>query len=429
MANLGPESSKVGALAEADSLRNPIEEEEEEYTDETYSDEKPPSPEITISSSQSPEIASQLSPSVDSSQHPSISSPLLPPLFTRDPNSLSSSESPSVLPQPPKDNRPPSNLPPQDGLPPTLRPIVFHARDSLTYRALEGEQLHGLNQTMLTSVVNELRRYSSTAVENDLIDEACYIERCIENVRGDKSGEKMGLDRELKSLDERIREAYLELSEREQYWATQQAIIDRELEMALEDLQIENDQALSDFDNLWKSAKKKQVYSKPSVGLLDLRHKVKKLIRVKQFEEVRMVAAVVETKQKEEVDEATKRMNSGYLRADQQLNEKFELQRTVLIEAHHMKIHNLIRARERNLLPINQRIKNLEKLKQEIIMTAKVCEQQMVAAASMVLKKPANGQLLITSQLPTIIGMPKLALPAVTRMKKKCVRPTTPQKA
>lgn len=102
-----------------------------------------------------------------------------------------------------------------DGVPPALKPLVYHSKDSLTYRALSGEQLHGLTQNALTSIVNDLRKYVDIAVDHNLIDEACHIQECIDNIRNDRSAEQMQTDKEIIDIDRRIQEARIELEERE----------------------------------------------------------------------------------------------------------------------------------------------------------------------------------------------------------------------
>jgi hypothetical protein len=109
---------------------------------------------------------------------------------------------------------PDSVRPEYDGIPPAFRQHVFHAKSSLTYQALQGIQIHGLTQKLLTSIVGDLRKYIDLAVDNNLIDEACYIQECIDNIRADRSGAKMEADHEVKSLDEKLREANLELDTR-----------------------------------------------------------------------------------------------------------------------------------------------------------------------------------------------------------------------
>lgn len=103
-------------------------------------------------------------------------------------------------------------------IPPNLAELVYHAKDSLTYQALEGRQLHGLTQNALTSIVNDLRKYLDLAVDNNLIDEACYVQDCIDNVREDKSAVRMQLDRELHDIDMRIEETKQEIDERKKLY-------------------------------------------------------------------------------------------------------------------------------------------------------------------------------------------------------------------
>jgi hypothetical protein len=86
----------------------------------------------------------------------------------------------------------------------------------LTYQALQGIQIHGLTQRLLTSIVGDLRNYIDLAVDNSLIDEACYIQECIDNIRADRSAEKIEADHEVKSIDEKLREANLELEQRQE---------------------------------------------------------------------------------------------------------------------------------------------------------------------------------------------------------------------
>jgi hypothetical protein len=69
---------------------------------------------------------------------------------------------------------------------------------------------------LLTSIVGDLRNYIDLAVDNSLIDEACYIQECIDNIRADRSADKIEADHEVKSLDQKLREANLELESRQE---------------------------------------------------------------------------------------------------------------------------------------------------------------------------------------------------------------------
>jgi hypothetical protein len=199
---------------------------------------------------------------------------------------------------------------------------------------------------------------------------------------------------------------------------------ERELQMALDDLAINEEHAASELDNEWQSAKKKQSYSKPSAALLNLRHVAKKLIRAKQFEEVKKVAILIEQKQQEETQLALKRMNADYQLADRQLRDKFELERSVLISTHQMKLHSLVRTRDQNLKPINQRIQNLENQITNAAKTAKNCEAKMIAATTACAPQKTSKRAQMTiaeasAQLPTLMSNPRLALPSVARIKRE----------
>ena len=316
--------------------------------------------------------------------------------------------------------------PQADTMPPALRPIVFHAKESLTYKALQGVQLQGITQAMLTSVVNDLRKYVDLAVDNGLIDEALYVQQCIDDVRGNKSAEKLEASREIRDLDRKIQEAYAELDERTLFWDTEQTSRERELEMALEELTMSHEAALSDLDREWQSTKKQQFYNKPSPALLNLRHVAKKLIRAKKLDEVKKVAALIEAKEREETSEAAKRMNADYHQADAKLKEQYEADKETLISTYEKKLFNISRCREQNLRPIHQRIQNLEKLKREAATTVKKCDK---AAAQASPRRPATSattsrtsrpkERAAQNQLPSLIAKPKLLLPPVQRIKRE----------
>lgn len=322
-----------------------------------------------------------------------------------------------------------------DLMPPALKEIVFHAKDSLVYQALQGVPLQGLNQAMILSVVNDLRKYIDLAVDNGLIDEALYVQKCIDATRENKSGEKLEADREIRDLDRKLQEAYAELDERMLFWDNEQTTRERELEMALEELNMSHEAALNELDREWQSAKKQQFYNKPSPALLNLRDVAKKLIKTKKLEEVKKVAALIEAKEREETSEAARRMNADYHQADAKLKEQYEADKATLISTYEKKIYNVSRCREQNLRPIHQRIQNLEKLKREAATTVKKCTEKMAAAAAAAAAASPRrpGTAVTTSrntsrprerqqaqnQLPSLIAKPKLLLPPVQRIKRE----------
>ena len=198
--------------------------------------------------------------------------------------------------------------------------------------------------------------------------------------------------------------------------------------MQLQDLEINREQALSDLDNEWQSAKKQQSYSKPSPGLLNMRHMVKKMIRAQQFEEVKKLARVIEEKEREEIADASKRMNEDYHTADQRLKEQYDNELRVITSMHEMKLHNIARSRDQSLRPLYQRIDNLQKLKEQTAKSQKKTTQLMQSStprkkqssiSTSRLSQMKTRQLQTPQkQLPQLITTPKLALPPVQRIKR-----------
>jgi hypothetical protein len=99
------------------------------------------------------------------------------------------------------------------GIPPALIPFIRHAPDSPTYRCLAGAPPR-LDQSMSKTVVSDLYRYLTVAVDNDLIGEAVYIQSIIDSVRADKIFLKLNVDQSIADLDRRIEDASAALNNR-----------------------------------------------------------------------------------------------------------------------------------------------------------------------------------------------------------------------
>ena len=317
-------------------------------------------------------------------------------------------------------------------MPPALKSILFHPPTSLTYRVLDGEIPTNMTTTMYTSIVNDLRKYIDSAVDHGLISEACYIQNVIDDLKLDKGAEKISNDRELNSIDQKIKEANEEIDERVNYWNAQQTMIDKELEMSLQELEVQRSLAIQKLDEEWQSQKKMQLYSKPSPALLNLRDQVKKMIKAKKFEDVKALSKIITDKEQAEAAAATKRMNADYRAADQHIQEKFDHEKTVLYANHETKTNNIKRSKERNLRPLNQRLENLTKQKELILKNQKKVAIQEASRKSTksritgrdMSKSPHSAQSSQRQQqqaqvLPSIIKNPKLNIAGITPIKRE----------
>ncbi|KAH0791334.1 hypothetical protein GPJ56_004744 [Histomonas meleagridis] len=101
-----------------------------------------------------------------------------------------------------------------DPIPPRLKPLVYHPNTSLTYQALQRKQICGLPQSSISSIVADLRGYIDAAIDNNLFDEACYVQSCIDILKEDSSVHQTELKREITAINRKILEARSELNER-----------------------------------------------------------------------------------------------------------------------------------------------------------------------------------------------------------------------
>jgi len=300
---------------------------------------------------------------------------------------------------------------PQYLIPPSLAPFIYHSSDSLTYIILTGRKLTGLPLAIVNSILNDLRKYLDITVDNNMISEACYIQTLIDDLKQDQSGVQISADKDIEQIDRKIQETNDEINERLAFWRHQEQNLEKELDMAMADLRIQLDQAISQLDNEWRSEKKQQQYSKPSPALLNMREMAKKMIKSRRFDEVKRMGIEIAEREKQEVFEATERMNSDYRIADQRIHEKFELEKSVITRIHESKLNNLIRRRDSSLRPIYQRLENLQKSKEVVKKSQKIVVKTHR-------QTPRESQKIQNQTLPAIIGTPKLSLPSVTPLKR-----------
>lgn len=310
-------------------------------------------------------------------------------------------------------------------IPPNLQKIVYHSENSLTYKALNGETLPPLTEGMYTSIAHDLRKYIDICSEKGLISEAFYVQVIHDNIKNDKTAQKVQNNKELHSLETKIKQTNDEIEERNKFWNTEQEKLDRELQMSLQELEMQKDKAFTDLDNEWKSPQKMQLYSKPSPALLNMRDIVKRMIKAKKFEDVQTLSKMIEAKEHEEAIEAQKRMDSDYRAADQRLVEKFEHEEKVIRANYEKRKYNIQRLKEKNFRPINQRLENLTKQKDQILnQQKKVIIQEKTHKKSrgkITTRDPTNSSRHQNESvpLPSLIKSPKLTLQGVTPIRRE----------
>ncbi|EAY00641.1 hypothetical protein TVAG_134310 [Trichomonas vaginalis G3] len=311
-------------------------------------------------------------------------------------------------------------------MPLNLQKIVYHSENSLTYKALNGEELPPLTEGMYASIAHDLRKYIDICSEKGMISEAFYVQVICDGIKNDKTAQKVQKNKELHSIEQKIKQTNDEIEERNKYWNTEQEKIDRELEMSLQELEMQKDKAFTDLDNEWKSPQKMQLYSKPSPALLNMRDIVKRMIRAKKFEDVQTLSKLIETKEHEEAEEAQKRMDSDYRAADQHLFEKFEHEKKVIYANYEKRKYNIQRLREKNFRPINQRLENLTKQKEsllksqkKVMLSEKVTKKNRGKVTARDPTKSSRAAQNESVPLPSLIKNPKLHLQGVTPIRRE----------
>lgn len=295
---------------------------------------------------------------------------------------------------------------------PELEALIFHSHDSLVYRTLSTGIIPDLTDGDKTALLTDLQRYLDVAVDANLIQDAIYVQNIIDAIKRFKA--KTQSDRQLKQIEQKIKETKAELEERTTFWSLQEEALIKELDFTMKEIDAQLEQAISDLDDEWQSPKKRQQYSKPSPALLNLREMAKKQIRARQFEEATALGELISQKEQEEIREASQRMNADYRAADARIHSKYEGERVVAQRVFESKLLNIQRTRDQNLRPLQRHLENLEKSKQRDERMQKTSRQNTTRPVL-----PSRTSSRRSNQMPSVFGTPKLALPSITPLRRE----------
>jgi hypothetical protein len=125
------------------------------------------------------------------------------------------------------------------------------------------------------------------------------------------------------------------------------------------------------LDAEWDSEQIKAKYNKPSATLIEMRHHAKLLLSAHRFEDTAILNEEILKKEREETEEAARKMEFGYRLANEKLQQAFQLEKKGLIETYETKMRGLIRAEENSLRPLSQRVEKFAKMKVEALRSAR----------------------------------------------------------
>lgn len=290
-------------------------------------------------------------------------------------------------------------------MPGNLQKIVYHSPDSLICQALAQHQLPLLTKEDKTHLLSDLYKYTSLCSSKGLIFEAAYVNSVAETLKNSPDFIPTRLDK--KRVEENIQYAAQELKAQNDYWDSQNKLIETEYATGLKELELKLFHEQDMLDHEWQSQKKILKYSKPSPTLLNARYSASQQIRMRDFEGAKSAGETIRRIEKIESEEAQKRMNAGYMNADAALMRKYDLECSTKSVIRDKRLCAASIARERAMKPVVKRQEKLlgEKARLEAIERS---AQQVKTRPIPVIANDAN------APFYDLNGTPKLKLNPVT---------------
>ncbi|OHS95103.1 hypothetical protein TRFO_38676 [Tritrichomonas foetus] len=175
--------------------------------------------------------------------------------------------------------------------------------------------------------------------------------------------------------------------------------------MALEDLDLKNQEEIANLDEEWNSEKMQSRYNKPSPKLIELRQHARALLNARNFDEAQAIADQISKQEAYETKEAYVRMQREYRQAQEHLSNKYKNDRESLIDGFQSKMNGLLTAESNDLRPFEQRIENLHKVKKNMEITKKINAKNHINDKSQIKKSP------LAVRTPPLVLNAKLKLP------------------
>lgn len=162
-----------------------------------------------------------------------------------------------------------------------------------------------------------------------------------------------------------------------------------------------------------------QRFNKPSAKLIELRQNAHALLAAHQFEDAEYVACQIEKLEEYETSEAAYKMQKEYKRAHETLQNKFESDKQAMKDSYETKMNGILASEASDLHPYEQRIDNLNKMKNNLQIEMKINAKNR--------KKEEEKKVPIIVKAPSLSPNAKLKLPPLKSLTtlKSNQRPTT----
>lgn len=245
--------------------------------------------------------------------------------------------------------------------------IVKEPKTSNVYKALLHNSSEGIPITDQSNVRHLLKAISEQCINNLWIEETGYVNNLVNSFdQADspkKTPKRQANDHDpIQNLKERMKKAQQKYSNLIESETIKKNI---QLKQLFEEYQ--NEAVL--LDEKYQSEAMYHKYNQPSQQLIDMREKVKSLLRHNQIEQAKKEHLAVAKQEAKEVKENSRELRERYFQADRDLKETYAAKQEILLRAFNASIIQLEKKKERSRAKYEKLI-NLTKREQIQLQTS-----------------------------------------------------------
>ena len=300
-------------------------------------------------------------------------------------------------------------------IPPKLYEMITHPKESVVFLALCGVSIAGYQEKTITYVRRELKKYMDQCTKMSLIEESMYVQGILDSIKEERELMKKTCNDNHQQIDQKLDEAKNEVEKTEQFWERQNEALEAEHKVALEECDMKLEKALQNLNDEWDSEKIRNKYSKPSAKLMEMRKTAQRLISAKRFEEASILSAQIDQREAEESQLAGQKMGDDYKVAVARIEQKFANEKETINQTFEKRRAGYENEKQKQLIPINNRISRIQHEKEVAEMTKKQQEREM-RAASISKKRERGSNELPKLKVANVEATKKLVLPSLNKI-------------
>lgn len=256
-------------------------------------------------------------------------------------------------------------------IPENLLKFIQEDSKSPVARALCGWSLRNYPVTVYQQVIQTLGRYLKQCVNENYISESSYVKCILDDVKHERDERSQREDTDVARLSAQLEFSQDQYERHEEHWKHEQNLLESEREIAIRNVDLKYEQALSDLKEEWNSEKAAAKFNKPSGKLIELRQHAKTLLNAHRFDEVNELLKFITEQEQKETEEATYEMNKAYHESLDRLKQTFDQEKDVVEQSYNMKLLKIQKDQEADLRPIKQRVDSLTRMRDSLIMEKK----------------------------------------------------------